>query len=108
MGDVLVAIGNTLVANLPDKQDDVVATRSRLQQVTQWIAQASRPLVLTFLWRLPRPWNKGNEDEKNENDAKNPTNKDPPSMSNKEAIRPIGKRKYWQMKPSGAQRLYKV
>ena len=49
MGDVLVAIGNTLVANLPDKQDDVVATRSRLQQVTQWIAQASRPLVLTFL-----------------------------------------------------------
>ena len=57
--DVLVAIGSTAVNTLPDPRDS-----SRLQQVTQLITQAPRPVVLTFARRMPRRnRNVGNDNE---------------------------------------------
>ena len=47
--DVLVAIGSTAVNTLPDPHNS-----SRLQQVTQLITQAPRPVVLTFAQQMPR------------------------------------------------------
>ena len=62
--DVLVAIGTTAVNTLPDPQVNGVTTRSRLQQVTQLITQAPRPMVLTFARGMPRRnRNVGNDNE---------------------------------------------